>query len=573
MKKTVTGFSTKPTLQSNTTASSQLICPVKIEITVPHKEIQGPIMKKVNVATTSKSTACANPIVAQDESSSKLFEGYSDLRVQATSKRSENHCLLNQLFYENNQGDGNSHIYNEKWSPAADTDNANEETAITPQTRSSEKNENADPDSDPIKYFDQATLSVPYYGIEEIEPIFIDGFWYRRVSCPNDLGIFGEEPTGYKRLLDIPIRLLGTILGKNNKNVNYLSETYGAKLFFQRTNPKPSSVCLEVYCPTEFKKDLIKWIIKRIRTNPSKSIIGNPERLLRIPQLGNLKRVLIRSSYYRKHFFVTICDRKYEKFMEMEKIMTADYSSTTSKESLLQEPICASTISVLKLGTNCYRVLIINVVNEGNKPIIICFLLDHGTFAVVNAKFLHKIRIRYMTVPFQAVSVTWAHAQPSSVEVSDANFLTRYFKAPRMYIFPVRKETCRRPAVIFLEERGRRYQDILYKAAKDGQCGYSKEIIKLDDQFELNETNIAYYYCPYAPVYQRLVSFLKPNGVPVRTSDEPKAQPSLKLPSQQQHQHKQQREGGRKPGNQQKLQHRTSNGGAAATTSVSQNKY
>nr|CDS29473.1 hypothetical protein HmN_000234000 [Hymenolepis microstoma] len=585
----------KPTLQSNTTASLQFISPVGIEITVLRPRNRGTIIKKEKVAATSKSTSCANPVVAQDEFSSELFERYSDFCVQAPAKRSGNHRLLKKFPHENNQdelnhntfsegvedpfiecnlssGDENSHICNEKSIPSVVNDNANEGTAITPQKRSSEKNENVDPDNDSIKYFDQETLSVPYYGIEEIDPIFIDGFWYRHVSCPNDLAIFGGEPTWYKRLLDIPIRLLGTILGRNNKNLNYLSEAYGAKLVFHKTTPKPSSVCLEVHCPTEFKEDFIKWLLERIRTKPSNSIIGNPERLLRIPRLGKLARVLIRSSYFRKHLFVTIFDKKYEAFVEMEKKMTADYSSIISKESFLPEPICARTISVLKMGTNCYRVLIVHAVSEDNN-LIICFLLDHGIFAVVNAKCLYKIKMRYMKVPFQAVSVTWAHARSSFVEVSDAKFLTRYFKAPEMYIFPVRNETCRRPAVVFFEKQGRRYQDILDKANRNGECAFSEEVIKLDDQFELNRTTTAYYYCSYVPKYQSLVSFLKPNGMLVKASDEPKPQPSQELSSQQQNQSKQQREEGRKPGNQQNFQDGTHNGGAAATTSKPQNKY
>lgn len=186
-----------------------------------------------------------------------------------------------------------------------------------------------------------------------------------------------------------------------------------------------------------------------------------------------------------------------------------------------------------------------------------------------------------MKIPFQAVSVMWAHALSPFVEVSDNNFLKRYFEDSHLYIFPVRNETCYRSEVIFLkktEESNDRpqYQDVLNQATNDGQCEFSEEIIKLDDQFELNKTEIAYYYCPYTPEYQNLVRFQMPDGSIVKASVVSTPSPSVQLLSQQKHQEdkakNKKRQYSRQSASQRQRKNCTPEGGAAVTTNKFQNK-
>ncbi|VDO05364.1 unnamed protein product [Rodentolepis nana] len=534
MEKSITRAFTKLTSQSNTTASPQIVSPVKVEIAASHEENHGYSIENKNVTTSSENTACPDPIVAQDESSSDSFEEYLHSLVQESGNQQ----------YENDAVNGN----------------AVEEITITPQGGSTEKNENVAPDSNPSMYFGQGKLSAPYYGIEEMDAVFIDDFWCGCVSLPISLDIFDEELVGYKCLLDIPPKLLGPIFGKNSKNLDYLNNNYGAKLVLRTANQKASCVRLEAHCPIESKVGFIKWMLQQIAPKHYFNEIGNPEQLLRTPRLGKVERVHILSSYSRRHFFVTICDKKYSMFEKMAREMTADYSSTTSWNPFLPEPIYAGTVSVLRIGTNYYRALVVNVVDEVSRSII-CFLLDYGKFAIVNARCLHKIKKRYMKTPFQAVSVMWAHAQNRSLDVSDSKFFDKYFKSSQLYIYPVRNETCTRAKVMFLKKRGKGYEDVLEKAVEDRECSFSEEIIKLDDQFVLNGTNTAYYFWSNAHLYVSLVRFQKTNGEVVKALDDPYPRPS------QEHRPN---KGGRNRG---MLQHRTPNSGAETTKNNRGNNF
>ncbi|KAM3185395.1 hypothetical protein ACTXT7_006441 [Hymenolepis weldensis] len=591
-------FSTKPTFRSDSVAPSQVTFPVQIEITALHNKTLKIVSKEEIVVDSSQSPACVNPVVAPDEQipprpvkkhSPNIFEENSNIWDQLLAKRCGKHCLLKFSPYEDNQDNSNIntegeivaephsefklsstneniYIRNEELMPTVVNYNVDEGSILIPQVTGSGNNENNNLGGSPIEYFGQGMLGIPEYGIEEVDPVLLDGVWVGCVTFPRNLLIDDENSTVYKRFLTVPVKMFGILFGKNKKNLEYLDKTYHAKIRHHISDPNSTSICLEISCPKEFKENFAQWILERIRTRPSASTVGNPNLLLRTPTLGKLAQ----------HLFVTICDEVYRKFVEMEKEITADYSKSDLANSWLYEPVHASTIAVLKIKSVYSRVLIVNVVN-GYPKCAICFLLDYGIFIIVPITSLRKIKIKYMKIPFQAVSVTWAHALSPFVEVSDNNFLKRYFEDSHLYIFPVRNETCYRSEVIFLNKIGEsnddpQYQDVLDQARNDGQCEFSEEIIKLDEQFELNKTQIAYYYCPYTPEYQNLVSFEMPNGGIVKASVLPTPSPSVKPLSQQQHQQGQRRQYSRQSASQRQRKNNTAEGGTAVTTNKFQKK-
>ncbi|VDL64090.1 unnamed protein product [Hymenolepis diminuta] len=539
-----TSSSTGPTIQSNTVASARIILSVQegnLQEAAPSKETQH------NIVVGTNGTSLEGEILIASTQNP----------VSATSIIAPDRICDDDLT-----------------STLVD-DRANEESTVVAPEISSENNKSVNPDGGPKAYFGQGMFGIPEYNIEEIEPLLHNGVLLPRVNIPPDLLFSAEDPNVYKRSINIPIKMLGLFRGKNGKNISYLKEKYQAKIRTTFSDPNSTSIGLEVSCPLEFKEEVASWILERIRLRPSTTTIGNPSRLLRTPPLGELTRVFIRSSYSRKHLFVTIADEKYREFLEMEREMTADYSNNFTAKSRLYEPVYATSIAVLKTGTVYSRVCILSVV-DGNPKYAICFLLDHGKFVIVPISDLRKIKTRYMRTPFQAVSVMWAHAQSPFVDASDNNFLMRYFNNTSLYVFPVRNETCCRSDVIFFNridgpKRGSQYlyQDILVQATNEGQCCLAGKVINLDEQFELNGSERAYYFCPYSAVYNDLVFYRMPNGGVVRASDVPEPRPLPKSENKHQHQQDQlmnkQRQQGRQSTNQRRRNNRAPDDGTATT--------
>ncbi|KAM3184590.1 hypothetical protein ACTXT7_008060 [Hymenolepis weldensis] len=596
-----TSSPTEPVIRPDTVAPVQSVPPVQVETTASSEEsqcnnvaeTQAAFLEEVVVAST-QNPVCANPTVIPDEqilsasvkeSSLKVLQENLDRREQVVGETNGKQCSLEYSQVEHIQTNLNSNIEGDikplnGFNLSSSKENirsCNEESIPAVAEEQTGVNSNGSP----LTYFGQGMLGIPEYQIEETEPQLHNGVLLPQVLIPPDLAIF-DDPNMFKTNFIIPNTMSGIIIGKQGKNVNELKEKFQADISISPSQLDHSNIVLTVNCPITSKEDVIKWILRRIRTKPSMTPIGNPYQLLRTPPLGELTRVFIRSSYSRKHLFVTIADECYNKFLEMEKEITADYLNMIHTRLQLYDPVVVGTIAVLKTGTIYSRVFIMDIV-DNNPKLAVCFLLDHGTFTVAPVGDLRKIKTRYMQIPFQAVSVMWAHAQSPFVDISDDNFLMRYFNSTSLYVFPVRNETCCRSDVIFFNriddlKPGSQhiYQDILVQATNEGYCRFAGKVINLDEQFELNGSERAYYFCPYSAVYENLVFYRMPNGDIVRACDVPMPRPLPRPENQQQQQQDQlvnmQRQQ-RQSANQRQRNNRAPNGGTATTANGRPNNH
>ncbi|VDO08345.1 unnamed protein product [Rodentolepis nana] len=584
--------SSEPNIRPETVASVQSAPPFQEETTASSEEIQCANVAEAHetvleeeIVMAAQHPVCANTIVTSDEqipsgtlkeTSLNVLQENSGCRGKLICEANGNHVLVENSLSSHMKTNSITNIEHvieplDNFNLSSSKENVrscNEESISAVAARQAGANSNGSP----LAYFGQGMLGIPEYQIEETEPQLHDGVLLPQVLIPSDLPIF-DDPNIYKTNFIIPNTMSGIIIGKQGKNVNALKEKFFADISISPAQVDHNNIVLTVSCPITYKDDVIQWILKRIRTKPSMTPIGNPYQLLRTTPLGELTRVFIRSSYSRKHLFVTIADECYNKFLEMEKEITADYTNMTHTRLQLYDPVVVGTIAVLKTGVIYSRVFIMDIV-DGNPKLAVCFLLDHGTFTVAPVGDLRKIKTRYMQVPFQAVSVMWAHAQSPFVDISDDNFLMRYFNNDSLYVFPVRNETCCRSDGIFFNriedpKQGSQYvyQDILVQAVNEGYCRFAGKIVNLDQQFELNRSEKAYYFCPYSSVYEGLVFYRMSNGEVVRALDVPVPKPLPQPENQQKHQQDQlvdmQRQQ-RQSANRRHRNDRTPNGGAVA---------
>ncbi|VDO08346.1 unnamed protein product, partial [Rodentolepis nana] len=456
-------------------------------------------------------------------------------------------------------------------------DGANEETIPITTEVSSEDYEGVESGGGLQAYIGQGLLGVPEHGIVETEPVLLDGIWIGQVIIEDDLFCLDANPNLWRLRMTIPSNMIGRFCGTNGIHVKNLKARYQAKVLVHSTDPNDTTALLEVSCPPEFKVEVLRWISFRTRSPHSITKIDDATKLLRKLPFGELTLVYVRSWYSQKHLFVTIVDSVYEEFLRMEAEMNADYANIGTRV-LLSDPIFVNKIAVLRTATTWSRVCILDVV-DGSTRCAICFLLDHGVFVVVRMGELVKIKEPYMQIPFQAVSVVWAHAQPNIVAKPDDLLLQRYFSNDSLYVFPVRNETCCRSDVIFFNrikdtkhDSQYLYQDILVQAVNEGYYRFAGKLIYLDEQFELNGSESAYYFCPYSDVYEALVFYRMSNGEIVRALDAPMPRPVPKpMPqteNQQQHQQGQpedMQEQQRQSPIQHQSNNRTPNGDAVST--------
>lgn len=293
-------FSTKPTFRSDSIASSQITFPVQIEITASHNKTHETVLKEEIVEDSSQSPPCDNPVADPDERillrplkkhSPNISEENSDLWDQLFTKRYGKHWLLKYSPYEDNQDkshseirlsstDENICIRNEELLPTVVNYNVNKGSIPISQVIDSGNNENINLGGGPIEYFGQGMLGMPEYGIEEVDPVLLDGVWVGCVTFPRNLLFDDEDSTAYKRILTVPVKMIGTFFGKNNKNLQYVNKTYHAKIHYHISDPDSTSISLKLSCPIKFKEDFAQWILERIRSKPSKSTVGNPNLLL-----------------------------------------------------------------------------------------------------------------------------------------------------------------------------------------------------------------------------------------------------------------------------------------------------
>ncbi|VDN15188.1 unnamed protein product [Dibothriocephalus latus] len=117
-----------------------------------------------------------------------------------------------------------------------------------------------------------------------------------------------------------------------------------------------------------------------------------------------------------------------------------------------------------------------------------------------------------MKVPFQAIHVSWAHALPVYCDVPDLHILRTFFSSNKTYAYAVRRETCCRASVAFLEQVSDKnppsYIDKLALACQSGLYMVSPLGLFPSRQMWVNRTKTPYYPCPYSEIdYTQLVEY------------------------------------------------------------------
>ncbi|KAM7537147.1 hypothetical protein Aperf_G00000073541 [Anoplocephala perfoliata] len=420
----------------------------------------------------------------------------------------------------------------------------------------------------------------PENHIEEVNPEYIDGVWIPKVLIPHEFLFNGVDPNMYVRNFDVPAYMSGVIIGRSGKNVTELKKQFSADISLSPHETDQFYLTLRLCCPKEKKDEVVNWILRRIRSKPSLTSIGNPNQLQRTLPLGQLTRVYVRSMYAHKQMYVTICDSIYQDFLKMQVEMSADYANLSTPRMSLYEPITLGTIAVLETNAIYSRVVIVRVMNKSSPKEAMCFLLDHGIFYIAPLANFRKIRAKYMQVPFQAVQVSWAHAAPNFLDTPDLFLLKNFFKSNQLYVYPVRMESCCRADVVFLEKvdtpDGSRYEDILVKAVEANIYHTVAKVISVPEQLELNRSDKPYYFCPYSKAYDKMVFYYNSVGHQfILASDTPDS--ALQISDQHEQQRQQDQlfdlqQQQRKAANQQNRQKAPANANGGAAVAVNGGK-
>ncbi|KAM3175087.1 hypothetical protein ACTXT7_009203 [Hymenolepis weldensis] len=67
----------------------------------------------------------------------------------------------------------------------------------------------------------------------------------------------------------------------------------------------------------------------------------------------------------------------------------------------------------------------------------------------------------------------------------------------------------------------------------EGPSRLAQQVINLDEQFEMNRVDAAYYLCPYSTVYKSVLFYRMLKGDTVRASAVRMPRPSLQLENKQ----------------------------------------
>ncbi|VDQ07706.1 unnamed protein product [Trichobilharzia regenti] len=163
------------------------------------------------------------------------------------------------------------------------------------------------------------------------------------------------------------------------RNVRELRNSWQAEFNLNTCPGKQDTLVLKLSCPLRHKNDVLRWVSHRFKMRPSRTTIGNPSQLK------------IRSLYGSKELFLTIPDEEYNNYLDMEAELDKDYSSTNSYRMQLCEPVTSGTVAVVPHSHGFARALIISIYPTWPKTAFY-YLLDHGTFGVVQLNKLKKIR-------------------------------------------------------------------------------------------------------------------------------------------------------------------------------------
>ncbi|KAK4471891.1 hypothetical protein MN116_005277 [Schistosoma mekongi] len=355
-------------------------------------------------------------------------------------------------------------------------------------------------------------FSDPSHDIYEANPEEMDGRVLPRVLIPSDMWAQVVDRNIWHETFLIPAYMGGVLIGRLGKNVRELRNVWQAEFNLNTCPGKQDTLIFKLSCPLRHKDDVLRWVSNRFKTRPSKTTIGNPNQLRRQLPLGEPVPVQIRSLYGSKEFFVTIPDEEYNNYLVMQTELEKDYSTANNYRMQLCEPVTSGTVAVVPHSQGFARALIISVYQTWPK-IAFYYLLDHGTFGVVQLNKLRKIRAKYMRVPFQAIHVSWAHAFPVYSDIPDLHILRTFFNSGRVHAFAVRMETCCRASVGFGEQYSQPYSshgflDILVNACNSGLFMAVPLLIYPKRQSWLNGSEIPYYPFTYSYIdYQSLVTF------------------------------------------------------------------
>lgn len=366
----------------------------------------------------------------------------------------------------------------------------------------------------------------PKNNIYEGNPEEMDGIMLPKVLIPSDMWAEVVDKDVWHETFCIPAHMGGVLIGRLGKNVRELRNIWQAEFSLNTCPGKQDTLLFKLSCPLKHKSDVLRWVSQRFRMRPSKTPIGNPNQLKRCLPLGEPVSVHVRSLYGAKEFFVTVCDDIYGKYISMQKELDDDYASTNNFRMQLCEPVTSGTVAVVPHSKGYARALILSVCSTWPK-MVFYFLLDHGTFGVVELTKLRKIRAKYMHVPFQAIHVSWAHAFPVFSDIPDLHILRTFFSNDRIHAFAVRMETCCRASVAFAEPYSQPYSasgflDVLVAACNSGLYTATSLAIYPNRQSWLNGTGVPYYPFSYSIIdYPSLVSFIADDGEAV-----PMCQPS-----------------------------------------------
>ncbi|CAH8563004.1 unnamed protein product [Heterobilharzia americana] len=355
-------------------------------------------------------------------------------------------------------------------------------------------------------------FSDPSNDIHEANPEEMDGKILPRVLIPSDMWAEVVDGDIWHETFLIPAYMGGVLIGRLGKNVKELRNMWQAEFSLNTCPGKQDTLVFKLSCPLRHKNDVLRWVAHRFKMRPSKTTIGNPNQLKRQLPLGVPVPVQIRSLYGSKEFFVTIPDDEYSNYLTMQEELEKDYSAASAYRIQLCEPVTSGTVAVVPHSQGFARALIISVVPTWPKTAFY-YLLDHGTFGVVQLDKLKKIRAKYMRVPFQAIHVSWAHAFPVYSDIPDVHLLRTFFNSGRVHAFAVRKETCCRASVAFSEPYSQPYSshgflDILVSACNSGLYMAVPLLIYPKRQSWLNGSAIPYYPFTYSYIdYRSLVTF------------------------------------------------------------------
>lgn len=374
----------------------------------------------------------------------------------------------------------------------------------------------------------QSTINLPPGGfndplndIYEDLPEELNGTMLPKVLIPSDMWAEAVDKDVWHESFCIPAHMGGVLIGRLGKNVRQLKAVWDADFSLNTYPGRQDTLIIKLSCPVRHKDDVLRWVSTRFRSRPSKTPIGNPDQLKRYLPLGEPVPVHVRSLYASKEFFVTIQDEHYTDYLKMQAELDEDYAEKSSFRMQLCEPVTSGTVAIVPHSQGHARALIISVYSTWPKTVFY-FLLDHGTFGVVDLTKIRKIRAKYMQIPFQAIHVSWAHAFPVFSDIPDIHVLRTFFSSGRVHAFGVRMETCCRAAVAFSEPYPHPYSsqgllDTLVSACNSGLYMAIPTAIYPNRQTWLNGSNIPYYPFTYSVIdYPSLVSFIPDGSYPAQ---------------------------------------------------------